>query len=66
MELAPNPWIKTRSGRVRFLDLGTQQCMMVPSLRSVKVDRRPWLVKRDFRQRFFVAVKLKHLLGITD
>lgn len=65
MELAPNPWIRTKSGRVGFLDLGTQQCIMVPSLRSVKVDRRPRLLKLDFRHRFFVAVKLKHF-GITE
>lgn len=65
MELAPNPWIRTKSGRVGFLDLGTQQCIMVPSLRSVKVDRSPRLLKVDLRHRFLAAVKLKHL-GITE
>lgn len=63
--MAPNPWIRTKSGRVDFLVLGTQQCMIVPSLRSVTVDRRPRLLKLDLRHLFFVAVKLKHL-GITD
>lgn len=36
--------------------------MMVPSPRSVTVDRRPELEKVDRRHQFLEAVKLKHLV----
>lgn len=59
--LAPNPCISTRSCRVGFGNLGTQQCITVPSPRSVRVDRRPKLLNPDLRHQFLDAVKLKHL-----
>lgn len=60
--LAPKPWMSRRLGFDSFLVLGTQQCMTVPSLRSVMVDRRPDLEKLDRWHQFFDSVKLKHFV----
>lgn len=60
-EVVPNPWIRTMSGRVGFRVLGTQQCMTVPSPRSVETGRSPDLVKVDLRHQVLDAVMLKHL-----
>lgn len=41
---------------------GTQQCITVPSLRSVMVDRSPSLTKVDLWYQFIASEKLKHLV----
>ncbi|MFS7941260.1 hypothetical protein Hanom_Chr05g00474101 [Helianthus anomalus] len=65
MALAPSPWSRRRSGRVGLRALGTQQWMMVPSPRSVVVDRRPEVEKVDRRHQFREATRLKHF-GMCD
>lgn len=53
--------MRTKFGRVGFRVLGTQQCIVVPSPRSVTVDRSPEVVKADLMHQLADAVKLKHL-----
>lgn len=60
--LGPMPWIRSRLGFDSVRVLGTQQCIIVPSFKSVVVERRPEPVNFDRWQRFLVSVKLKHFV----
>lgn len=56
---APNPWRSSKLGFVSFLILGAQQCMIVPSPRSVVVDLSPALEKEYRKHESKVEEKLK-------